>query len=102
MSYYKLIDAIQSPKTLSVVTRNGSSIKYGTLRLEPGKKYELPDDDVLLKAIKDATELVKYTPSLEEALNSSGTEYEKIKCSSCGGRVLKLRYHVVEVIDDGN
>ncbi len=100
MSYYKLIDAIKTPRNLSVVTRVGSAVKYGRLHLDAGKKYELPDNDVLLKAITDATETVKYSAGLEEALIACGAEYEKKKCSSCGGKVLKLKYHVVEVVND--
>lgn len=99
--YYKLIDMIDQPKTLSVVVRSGSSISYGHIRLDPGRKYEIPEDEVLLKSLKDATETVRYTPEKEDALKRSGASYEKKLCQSCGGRVVKLVYHVVEVVDDG-
>ena len=97
--YYKLIDAIDVPKNLSVVTRVGSAVKYDKLRLDPGKKYEIPEDETLFKAIKDATETTRYTPEREAALKACGAKYEKKLCKSCGGKVLKLVYHVVEVVD---
>lgn len=97
--YYKLIDAIDQPKNLSVVTRQGSAVHYGRIRLEPGKKYEIPEDEVLLKALTDATEKVRFTPEREAALKACNANYEKKVCPSCGGRVTNLIYHVVEVVD---
>lgn len=97
--YYKLIDAIDVPKNLSVVTRKGSTVRYGKMRLEPGKKYEIPEDETLFNAIKNATETTRYTPEREEALKACHANYEKKVCKSCGGKVLKLVYHVVEVVN---
>lgn len=97
--YYKLIDAIDVPKNLSVVTRKGSAVRYGKIRLDPGKKYEIPEDETLLKSLKDAMETTRYTPEREAALKACHANYEKKVCKSCGGKVLKLVYHVVEVVN---
>ena len=41
--YYKLVDVVDQPTVLSIVKRNGSAVRYCTLRLEPGKQYEFPE-----------------------------------------------------------
>lgn len=97
--YYKLVDAVDQPTSLSIVKRDGSSVKYCTIRLEPGKKYEIPEKDILDQLLK-ARKQIPYSARAEETLRSMGVAYEKKVCKSCGGKVLKLEYNVVEVIDD--
>lgn len=99
MKYFKLIDAIDVPKNLSIVRRNGSMVRYGSIRLDPGKKYELLEEDVMNQLV-NATEKTGYTPDKERRLKETGASYEKKYCKSCGGRVLKLEYKVIEVKED--
>lgn len=97
--YYKLVDVVDQPTVLSIVKRNGSAVRYCTLRLEPGKKYEIPEKDILDQLV-NAKKRVPYSARAEEKLLDAGVAYEKKQCKSCGGKVLKLEYNVVEVIDD--
>lgn len=100
MAYYKLIDAIKSPQKLNVVGNINGSRRYVRVTLYPGKKYEIPEDELLMKSILDCKVRVKYDRGIEEALKASGAKYEVKKCPSCGGRVLKIEYALVEVCDE--
>lgn len=101
MAYYKLIDAITVPMTINIATRQNGYTKYGHIRLEPHKEYEIPNDDLLLKSLKTATSRQKYSEELEKLLEETGATYKVELCKSCGGKVKKIVYNVVEVIDDG-
>ena len=97
--YYKLVDAVDVPTNLSLVRRVGSSIKYGSIRLEPGKKYELPEKEILDQLTK-AKKKIPYTAQAEQRLKDLGVSYEKRYCKVCGGnKALKLEFNVIEVID---
>lgn len=100
MAYYKLIDAVTTPQRLNVVGNINGARRYVRITLYPGKKYELPEDELLLKSLKDVTVKVKYDKSLEETLKSLKVPYTVKKCPSCGGRVLKIEYHLVEVCNE--
>lgn len=99
MAYFKLIDAIDVPINLNVVTRENGITAYKRLRLLPGKKYEVPEDKVLLQSITEATTRVKYTQAFIDALDACGARYEIKMCPTCSGRVKKIEYHVVEVVE---
>lgn len=100
MAQYKLIDAISIPMTLNVATTQGKITRYGHIRLEPGKLYELPTDDVaLVNSLRNAKTKKRYTPELEDLLAKTGADYQVVMCKACGGKVRKLEYHVVEVIE---
>ena len=43
---------------------------------------------------------VRYNAELEEALKQNGVPYETEYCKSCGGRIKKISYRVVEVMDN--
>lgn len=99
--YCKLIDAIQTAQTLSLAEARevgGKKIAvYKPKRFLPGKKYEVPDDKIFIDAIKNCTRRVTYTQETEDALKMCGASYEVITCKSCGGKVKKIKYHVLEV-----
>lgn len=99
MAYYKLIDAIDTPVSLNVVTRENGITAYKRMRLDPGVKYAIPDDTTLFESIDGATTRVKYTEAFENALKNCGARYKVKMCPSCGGRVKKIEYHVVEVVE---
>ena len=101
MGYYKLIDAIDVPKNFSITERVNGYTKYRSIRLLPHKKYdidELPNREVL-EQLKKATDKIRYTPKYEEALKACGASYELKMCPTCGGKVKKIVYHVVEVVE---
>ena len=102
----KLIDAIKTPQTLNLAETkevNGHAMAvYKPRRFLPGKVYEIPDDPLLLKSLKNCTRQSPYTAELEMMLKNCGASYETKMCKSCGGRVKKIEYHVVEVSDETN
>lgn len=98
MATYKLIDAITVPITLSVATQKSGYVRYGYMRLEPNKVYEVPEgDDIMLTSLKNAKSKKPYSEDLENSLIACGATYKVEYCKSCGGRVRKIEYYVVEV-----
>lgn len=98
--YYKLIDAITTRQRLNVVGNVNGARRYCKMTLDPGVKYEIPEDELLWQSILGCKARVKYDKALEETLKSTGAKYTVKKCPSCGGRVLKLEYQLVEVCDE--
>lgn len=98
---YRLIEIERIPVTLRMFpqTRNGRVSYNHYQRLEPGKVYET-SDPAQIAYIKEHKEKVRYTKLLEDALKDVGADYEVIFCKSCGGRVRKIEYRNVEVIED--
>lgn len=102
--YYKLADVIDTPQKLNVVAtveKNGSSYcKYCVIRLKPGEKYAVTDDSVLMNSLRSVTTKVKYSEEVEQLLKKSGVPYTVKACPSCGGRVKKIEYHVVQFVEN--
>ena len=105
MAKYKLNDAEQVQTTINniAVTKkiNGREIvTYSNyMRLVPGKVYET-DDNAMIEFFKSYKRKVRHTAGIEEALKSANVPYEIEWCRSCGGRVKKISYRVVEVFDE--
>lgn len=97
--YYKLIDAIETPTTLNVARLQNGITKYGHIRLDPGKKYELDEDRIFISSLKNAKVQKRYSKELAERLDTFQIPYEETICKSCGGRIKKLSYAVVEVVE---
>lgn len=98
MEYYKLVDVMTTPATVSVLTkRQAGGRVYGRVSLEPGMAYEMPADDAdfrssILAATQD-------TPmSNKDLLDEHGIKYEVIK-PSCKCRKPFLRFKCIEVIE---
>lgn len=98
---YRLIEIEKIPVTLRMFpkTTNGRTSYNHYQRLEPGKTYET-DDPAQMAYLKAHTEKVRYNAALETALKGAGIEYNVEMCKSCGGRVKKIEYHNIEVIED--
>ena len=105
MAKYKLNDAETLPNTINHVavtkTIGGKQVvTYSNyIRLVPGKEYET-DDPAMIDFFKTYRRKVRHTASLEEQLSSKGVPYAIEYCRSCGGRVKKINYQVVEVYDE--
>lgn len=100
MAQYKLVDVIEFPLTINVATKSHGYTKYGHMKLYPGKLYELPEDDLpLVNSLRNAKLKKTYSSELEAALKKAGVNYEVKMCQSCGGRVKKIEYPVVEIIE---
>lgn len=81
-------------------TINGRSIvTYSNyIRLAPNKEYET-DDEAMLNWFRSYRNKVRYNSSLELALKNNNVPYEIELCRSCGGKVKKISYQVVEVFE---
>lgn len=99
-SYYKLIDAIDTPQKINCARRVNGIVKYGHVPLEPGRRYELGDDEVFINSLKSVTTQKPYSKELVSILESYGVPYEEKFCRTCGGKVKKISYNVVEVVEE--
>ena len=66
------------------------------IRLVPGKVYE-SDDTAMLNFFKNYIRKVRYTAEIERALKENDVPYEVEMCRSCGGKIKKIKYQLVEV-----
>lgn len=104
MTKYRLNKAEKVSVTINNVARtkvmNGKAIvTYSNyIRLVPGKVYET-DDEAMLNFFRGYKRKVRYNTELEEALKKNDVPYETEYCKSCGGRVKKISYRVVEVME---
>lgn len=86
------------PKTKTI---NGKDIVTWNnfIRLVPNEE-KVTDDEALIQYLRDYRRKVKHTSQLENLLKSKGVPYETEMCKSCGGRVKKIKYQLVEVYDE--
>lgn len=102
---YRLNKAETVPVTIHnvAVTKNVGGrniVSYSNyIRLIPGKEYE-SDDEAMIKFFKAYRRKVRHTDTLEQTLRSNGVPYEVEYCKSCGGKVKKISYQVIEVYDE--
>lgn len=97
--YFKLIDAIETSTAINVARRVNGVTKYGHVRLEPGKQYELDDDIVFLNSLKNAKIQKEHSTEIVNKLKRLGIPYEEKSCMTCGGRVKKISYRIVEIVE---
>lgn len=81
-------------------TVNGKDIvTYSNyIKLVPGTEYET-DDKALIDWFKAYRREVRYSKSLEDTLKANDVPYELKMCRSCGGRIKKISYQMVEVTE---
>lgn len=105
MTQYRLNKAENVSVTINnvakTVVRGGKSIvTYSNyIRLAPDKVYET-DDEAMLNFFRGYTRKVRYNAELEKALKEHNVPYDIEYCKSCGGKVKKISYHIVEVMDN--
>lgn len=103
MAKYKLNDAekvrILINNVAKTKTINGREIvTYSNyINLVPGEVYET-DDEAMLTFLENYERKVRYNTEIEEALKRNNVPYEVEYCKSCGGKIKKISYKVVEVI----
>lgn len=101
---YRLNSAEKVPVTLYNVAKtkavNGKNIvTYSNyIKLVPGEEYET-DDEAMIDWFKAYRRKVRYNKSLEDTLKANGVSYELEMCRSCGGRIKKISYQMVEVTE---
>lgn len=105
MTEYRLNKAEKVSVTINNVAKtkviNGKPIvTYSNyIRLAPNTVYKT-DDDAMLNFFRNYKRKVRYTAEIERALKENKVPYEIEFCRSCGGKVKKISYRVVEVLDN--
>ena len=79
---------------------NGKSIvTYSNyINLVPGVVYKT-DDESMLNFFRNYKRKVRYNAEVERALKENNVPYEIELCRSCGGKIKKISYRPVEVIE---
>ena len=79
---------------------NGKSVvTYSNyINLVPGVIYKT-DDEAMLNFFRNYKRKVRYNAELERALTQNDVPFEIEMCKSCGGRIKKISYRPVEVIE---
>ena len=104
MAKYKLNDAEKVRVLINNVAKtkkiNGREVvTYSNyINLVPGAVYETTDE-AMLNFFRNYKRKVRYTAEIERALKENGVPYEVEFCRSCGGKVKKISYRPVEVIE---
>ncbi|MGX7412514.1 hypothetical protein [Enterococcus caccae] len=98
--YFKLIDTIDTITTLNVASQQNGRTTYSHVRLKPGEKYELGNDEVFINSLQHIQIERAYSLQLVNELTALGIDYTENFCKSCGGRIKKVSYSVVEIIDE--
>lgn len=105
MTEYRLNKAEKVSVTINNVAKtkviNGKSIvTYSNyIRLAPNTVYKT-DDEAMLNFFRAYKRKVRYTAEIERALEENNVPYEIEMCRSCGGKIKKISYRVVEVLDN--
>lgn len=105
MTEYRLNKAEKVSVTINNVAKtkdyNGKSIvTYSNyIRLAPNMVYKT-DDEAMLNFFRNYRRKVRYTAEVERALKDNGVPYEIEFCRSCGGKIKKISYRLVEVLDN--
>lgn len=68
------------------------------IKLVPNQVHET-NDEAMIAFFKAYRRKERYNAELERALKENDVPYEIEYCKSCGGRVKKISYQLVEVIE---
>ena len=79
---------------------NGKSVvTYSNyINLVPGVVYKT-DDEAMLNFFRNYKRKVRYNSEIERALKENNVPYEIEMCRSCGGKIKKISYRPVEVME---
>ena len=79
---------------------NGRNIVTYTnsIKLAPNEVYET-EDEAMIQWFRGYRRKVRYSKQLENTLKEAGVPYEIELCRSCGGKIKKISYQVVEVME---
>lgn len=101
---FHLIDAIDTPTSIDIAEKTQGYLRYRHIKLYPHTDYSLDEkeiygDETAIRSLKEAVYRKPYSKALEDKLKLYNISYEIDYCKACGGRVKKLVYHPVEVIE---
>ena len=105
MTKYRLNKAEKVSVTVNNVAKtkeiNGKPIvTYSNyIRLAPNEVYKT-DDEAMLNFFRQYKQKVRYTAEIERALKENNVPYDIEYCRSCGGKIKKISYHPIEVLDN--
>lgn len=105
MTKYRLNKAENVPVTIynvpktKIIGGKAIAVNEGYIRLSPDVVYET-DDKAMLNFFRTNSKLVMYSEQTESILKKFGVPYEIEYCKVCSGRVKKIRYKQVEVLDE--
>lgn len=68
------------------------------INLVPGVVYKT-DDEAMLNFFRNYKRKVRYNSEIERALKENNVPYEIEMCRSCGGKIKKISYRPVEVME---
>lgn len=79
---------------------NGRNIVTYTnsIKLAPNEVYET-EDEAMIEWFRGYRRKVRYSKQLENTLKEADVPYEIELCRSCGGKIQKISYQVVEVME---
>lgn len=102
---YRLNKAETAPTRLRYIPQtkiiNGRPIvvtERNYMDLAPGKEYET-DDEATLEYLRTYKVKIRYNDQTVRALENEGVPYEIEYCRSCGGKVKKISYSLIEVYE---
>lgn len=105
MTKYRLNKAERTPQTINNVAKtkiiNGKPfVTYSNyIKLAPNTVYET-DDEAMLNFFRAYKVKIRYNTETERALKENNVPYEVEYCKSCGGRIKKISYQLVEVLEN--
>lgn len=104
MTQYGLNKAERVSATINNVAKtkeiNGRKVvTYSNyIKLAPNQVYQT-EDEAMLAFFRAYKRKVRYNAELERALKQNDVPYEIEYCKSCGGRIKKISYQLVEVME---
>lgn len=97
---YHLIPLINTQQELRLWTKEHGYMELVKITVKPGEDYSLEGEDETFKNSLKAYEIKqRYSDGVENALKLANVDYRVEYCKSCGGRVKKIFYHPVEVVE---
>lgn len=96
--YFKLIDLVTVPETIHIARKHQGMVQNRRMKLQPGVKYQLEDDELFIKCLERASITKRKTPELVKTLERNNIPYKEKMCKACAGNVAKLEYQIIEVV----
>lgn len=102
MATAKLTKAFTVPVDIKLWTKpEGERAHQDWWRFVPGKEYEIPEGDTLLrKEMQEHKTKKRYDAALEAKLKELGITPEIELCKVCGGKKKFLTYPTLEIRDE--
>lgn len=98
---FKLIDVVDAPITVSYMEKRGSSRVYTHKTFQPGKVYELDNEDDLARStLLKAESTIVAKKALQDAFDKAGVEYRLKKPTCACQKKPFIVFHPVEEVTE--